>query len=129
MVGTSWASAAGFLLLLSFGVNASALILGFVHLLRNWHASSRRALWTVVLGAAAVLFAFVAVGAALGFAKAFGALGGESVDPSEKARMLAEGISEVMNCMALGVLAMPLSAGYLIYAAVSARRMRRGMRG
>ncbi|HVY32467.1 MAG TPA: hypothetical protein VHB79_38280 [Polyangiaceae bacterium] len=30
--------------------------------------------------------------------KAFGAVGGEGVDPSQKARILAEGISEAMNC-------------------------------
>jgi hypothetical protein len=29
----------------------------------------------------------------LGFVKAFGAVGGESVDPSQKARTLAEGTS------------------------------------
>jgi biopolymer transport protein ExbB/TolQ len=29
--------------------------------------------------------------------------GGESVDPSQKARILAEGISEAMNCTAFGL--------------------------
>ena len=33
------------------------------------------------------------------------AVGGESVDPSQKARILAEGISEAMNCTAFGLLA------------------------
>jgi len=36
--------------------------------------------------------------------KAFGAVGGESVDPSQKARILAEGISEAMNCTAFGLI-------------------------
>ena len=34
----------------------------------------------------------------------FGAVGGESVDPSQKARILAEGISEAMNCTAFGLI-------------------------
>lgn len=44
-------------------------------------------------------------GTILGLIKAFGAVGGESVDPSQKARILAEGISEAMNCTAFGLLA------------------------
>jgi hypothetical protein len=35
---------------------------------------------------------------------AFAAVGGESVDPSQKACILAEGISEAMNCTAFGLL-------------------------
>ncbi len=38
-----------------------------------------------------------------GLVKAFVAVGGESVDPSQKARILAEGISEAMNCTALAL--------------------------
>jgi biopolymer transport protein ExbB len=44
-----------------------------------------------------------AVGTLLGLVKAYGAVGGEGVDPSQKARILAEGISEAMNCIALGL--------------------------
>lgn len=44
-------------------------------------------------------------GTIVGLIKAFGAVGGESVDPSQKARILAEGISEAMNCTAWGLLA------------------------
>ena len=33
-----------------------------------------------------------------------GAVSGESVDPSQKARILAEGISEAMNCTAFGLI-------------------------
>jgi biopolymer transport protein ExbB len=40
----------------------------------------------------------------VGLVQAFGAVGGESVDPSQKARLLAEGISEAMNCTAFGLL-------------------------
>ncbi len=43
-------------------------------------------------------------GTITGLIKAFGAVGGESVDPSQKARILAEGISEAMNCTAFGLL-------------------------
>jgi hypothetical protein len=44
-----------------------------------------------------------ALGTCLGLIKAFGAVGGESIDPSQKARILAEGISEAMNWTALGL--------------------------
>ena len=43
-------------------------------------------------------------GTIVGLIKAFAAVGGESVDPSQKARILAEGISEAMNCTAFGLL-------------------------
>lgn len=39
-----------------------------------------------------------ALGTAAGLIMAFGAVGGESIEPSQKARMLAEGISTAMNC-------------------------------
>jgi len=42
-------------------------------------------------------------GTIVGLIKSFGAVGGESVDPSQKARILAEGISEAMNCTAFGL--------------------------
>jgi len=44
-------------------------------------------------------------GTIVGLIKAFGAVGGESVDPSQKARILAQGISEAMNCIAFGLIA------------------------
>ncbi len=42
-------------------------------------------------------------GTIIGLIKSFGAVGAESVDPSSKARLLAEGISEAMNCTAFGL--------------------------
>ena len=45
-----------------------------------------------------------AAGTLLGLVMALGAVGGESVDPSQKARILAEGISEAMNCAAFSFL-------------------------
>jgi biopolymer transport protein ExbB/TolQ len=43
------------------------------------------------------------LGTVTGLIKAFGSVGGESVDPSQKARILAAGISESMNCTAFGL--------------------------
>src|ERR1700741_2938777 len=40
------------------------------------------------------------LGTVTGLIMSFGAVAGESVDPSQKARVLAEGISEAMNCTA-----------------------------
>ena len=39
----------------------------------------------------------------MGVLNSFGAVAGESVDPSQKARILAEGISEAMNCTAFAL--------------------------
>jgi biopolymer transport protein ExbB len=44
------------------------------------------------------------LGTITGLIKSFGAVGGDSVDPSQKARILAEGISEAMNCTAGGLI-------------------------
>ena len=44
-----------------------------------------------------------ALGTLLGLVKGFGAVGGESLDPSQKARILAEGIAEAMNWTAFGL--------------------------
>src|SRR5579859_552301 len=45
--------------------------------------------------------AVCALGSAYGMVRAFGSAYGESVDPSNKARVLAEGISESLNAAAL----------------------------
>src|SRR5215831_5861673 len=44
------------------------------------------------------------LGTVSGLITSFGAVSGESVDPSQKARILAEGISEAMNCTAFGLI-------------------------
>src|SRR6195256_3200668 len=44
------------------------------------------------------------LGTVSGLITSFGAVSGESVDPSQKARILAEGISEAMNCTAFGLM-------------------------
>jgi biopolymer transport protein ExbB/TolQ len=43
------------------------------------------------------------LGVVIGLMRGLGAVGGESVDVSQKARALAEGISEAINCTALGI--------------------------
>jgi biopolymer transport protein ExbB/TolQ len=45
-----------------------------------------------------------ALGALVGAVKAFRAIYRESVDPMQKARLLAEGISEALNCTAFALL-------------------------
>jgi hypothetical protein len=47
--------------------------------------------------------AYGSAGGALGVLKGFAAQGGESVDPAQKARVLGEGIAEVMNCCAFAI--------------------------
>src|SRR5258708_24833487 len=44
------------------------------------------------------------LGTVSGLIRSFGAVSGESVDPAQKARILAEGISEAMNCTAFGLI-------------------------
>ena len=46
----------------------------------------------------------VAFGVVSGLLVGFGRVSGEAVEPSQKARRLAEGISEFMNCSAFGFL-------------------------
>ena len=43
------------------------------------------------------------LGTVSGLISSFGAVSGESVDPSQKARILAEGISEAMHCTFFGL--------------------------
>jgi hypothetical protein len=66
----------------------------------------RYLVWLIV-----VAWAVGAGGSMWGLINAFGAVSGESVDPSQKARILAEGISEAMNAFAF-------STGILLLAAI-----------
>src|SRR6186997_3267344 len=55
------------------------------------------------------------LGTVSGLITSFGAVSGESVDPSQKARILAEGISEAMNCTAFGlIVALVALIGYAV---------------
>lgn len=70
-----------------------------------WKRRKRVSLLTKVL--AGLLIAAIAlgpIGVAVGLWKGFTAVGGESLDPSQKARLLGEGIAELMNCSALALL-------------------------
>jgi biopolymer transport protein ExbB/TolQ len=70
---------------------------------RIWKRRKQTTLATRLIAVVVVVAAtFGAVGTFVGMVKVFGAVGGESVDPSQKARILAEGISEAMNCFAFG---------------------------
>ena len=53
------------------------------------------------------------LGVASGLIRVLGATSGESVDPSQKARVLAEGISEAMNSGACGFLLAVVAALWL----------------
>jgi hypothetical protein len=69
-------------------------------------ALGRRGLWVgrVAGAASAAPLAYALVLAAAGVVKGLIGVGSASADPSQKARALAEGISEWMNCSALGAL-------------------------
>ena len=72
---------------------------------RLWRRRTEMADRAKIIAAVVVASAlFGAVGTLVGLVKAFGAVGGESVDPSQQARVLAEGISGAMNWTAFGVI-------------------------
>lgn len=99
-------------------------VVAFVLLLAGRRATTAERLGWLQKRAIACLLV-VNVGVLLGMIKLFGAVGGESVDPSQKARLLAEGISEAMNGVAFGLLATPLPLAAAIVIAVRARRLSR----
>ena len=71
---------------------------------RLWKRRKQVPSSTRIIAILALVTAMIgALGTAVGLLKALGAAGGESVDPSQKARIIAEGISEAMNCTALGL--------------------------
>lgn len=73
-----------------------------------------RSLWTrrhqlaartkVIASTAMVASVWGALSTVVGLVGLFGAAGGESVDPSQRARVLAEGISAAVNGIAFGLL-------------------------
>jgi hypothetical protein len=78
---------------------------------------SRVAYALVVPAALSIVF-----GIGYGFLVGLGAASAESVDPSQKARALAEGISEVMNSSAFGFLIAVVAALWLLFCAWTWRR-------
>ncbi|HEX2880296.1 MAG TPA: hypothetical protein VHO25_12260 [Polyangiaceae bacterium] len=75
-------------------------------LLRHvWKRRKRvSALTKVLAGLLIVTVVLGPIGGVLGILKGLDALGGEGVDPSQKARVLGEGIAQFMNCSALALL-------------------------
>jgi biopolymer transport protein ExbB/TolQ len=70
--------------------------------LRELPKLSRRTGYLALLANLAMLSGLL--GTVSGLIQSFGAVSGEGVDPSQKARILAEGISEAMNCTAFGLI-------------------------
>jgi hypothetical protein len=76
-----------------------------------------RALRRAMLGSVVLLVLGVAAGVIWGLGRSFAAVSDASVEPSQKARILAEGISETMNCAAFGfvVLFLPTLLAIVLY--------------
>jgi hypothetical protein len=92
-------------LLIWFGLGLASLLVVGWWLRRLWRRSNELGFGTrIVMLVVSALVLFGALGTLAGLVKAFGAVGCEDVDPSQKARTLAEGISEAMNCTAFGIL-------------------------
>jgi hypothetical protein len=72
--------------------------------------ASRVAYALAILGAASIAFGVVS-----GSVSGLSVVSGERIDPSQKARVLAEGISEAMNCGALGFLLTVIAALWLSF--------------
>jgi hypothetical protein len=111
------------LVLALWGLTGAINIAGLVVGIRLWRARASGASAQVrfatplVIAACTTLVAIALLTTVAGVIKALGAVGGESVDPSQKARILAEGISEAMNMIALATLiATPVSLAILLYA-------------
>ncbi|MGC4093315.1 MAG: MotA/TolQ/ExbB proton channel family protein [Polyangiaceae bacterium] len=72
--------------------------------LRIWKRRNELPRWAqLAAGLAAASAVLGGFGTVAGLLKAFGAMGSTSEDPSQKARMLGEGIATAMNCTALGI--------------------------
>jgi len=70
--------------------------------------------WVAYVFAVPAALAIV-FGTGCGVVTSLGAGSGESTEPSQKARALAEGISEFMNCGALGFLIAIVTALWLLF--------------
>ena len=107
-----------------FGPNGAVLWLALGGLLKT-SSGWRRALGGLAWSSFTLLQAYALWGTAAGLFLGFTAVGGEDIPPEQKARIMAEGMSEFMGCLALGGLFTPFSIGYLIYTAVARRRVAR----
>lgn len=93
------------ILLVWLGAASSGVVAMLWWCRRLWQRRHELPQWATLAATGLVALAlFGGFRTIVGLIKAFGAIGGESVDPSQKARILAEGISEAMNCSASGLL-------------------------
>jgi biopolymer transport protein ExbB len=113
----------GLLILLLWLVLAIAGAVASVHWAWRLWMRKKLSVTTIVAALAAATALLAAVGTAggmIGMIQAVSAGSAETVDPSQKARLLAEGISVAMNCTALGlVVALPV---ILVVAYVTRRK-------
>jgi hypothetical protein len=100
----------GVLILLGPACSVVALVLGARSLSRR-RAPRVAVFVTLFLASIAGLVALA--GYVAGVLLAVGPVRGEQVDPSQKARALAEGISEAMNCGALALLIALIAIGWI----------------
>ncbi|HET9934090.1 MAG TPA: MotA/TolQ/ExbB proton channel family protein [Polyangiaceae bacterium] len=121
---TYWMASAGVflaslaLVLVGFGVT------GWLSL-RLWRRRSQLSNANKVIAVLATGLGLVGpIGTCLGLVKAFGAVGGESVDPSQRATILAEGIAEAMNWTAFALVVWMASGVAFLVATVLARSAR-----
>ena len=81
---------------------ASALTVRLLYVV--WRSRKSGSIATKLLAAVVAATAiFGGGGTLIGLLKSFAAVGGENVDPSQKVRILAEGISEAISCTAFGL--------------------------
>jgi hypothetical protein len=115
------------LILVLLGACFAIDIAGVAAAIRLWRTrpagTTLKSTTSIYLAATIVLLVVALLAILAGALKAFGAVGGESVDPSQKARIYAEGLSEAINVMAFGTLtSTPLAIAVLIYAWVGRSR-------
>lgn len=96
--------------------------LGARALYRIWKRRDEFGFVTKLGAVVAAAFAISCLfGIVLGLIMVLGAIGGEASDPSQKARVLAEGISGVMNGVTLGVL-IGVPSAILLYVLTRSRK-------
>ena len=114
---------AGIILVVWLGFAALCAAFGLSLARRAWkkRKATPRAL-TIVTAVIAGAVLFGAIGSLLGLVKALGAVGADATDPAQKARVLAEGIAQAMNCTAFGfAVAIPCGIFALVLARTNGR--------
>jgi hypothetical protein len=101
-------------------------VAGVAEAIRLWRerpsGGSIKAATRVYLAFTIVVMVLALTAVLIGALSAFGVIGGESYDPSQKARTFL-GISEAINVTAFGTLAAtPLAIAVMIYARIRQRR-------